>query len=85
MLKDNSWDAPEAVELPAWWKTLSKCDIPATAINLFIYIILQLSTYHSHAPQTPMLFQPHFSRRTSATDLPRPGEVQLVGPWSLDF
>ncbi|XMA13705.1 hypothetical protein WAI453_006496 [Rhynchosporium graminicola] len=34
MLQAKSWDAPEAVELPAWWKTLSKFDISATAITL---------------------------------------------------
>ena len=34
MLEANGWDAPEAVELTKWWKTLSKCDIPATAIDL---------------------------------------------------
>ncbi|CZR63633.1 uncharacterized protein PAC_13530 [Phialocephala subalpina] len=34
MLEANGWDAPEAVELTKWWKTLSKCDIPATAIAL---------------------------------------------------
>lgn len=34
MLKANGWDAPEAVELTEWRKTLSKCDIPATAIAL---------------------------------------------------
>ena len=34
MLEANGWDAPEAVELTRWWKTLSKCDIPATAIAL---------------------------------------------------
>ncbi|KAH6692753.1 hypothetical protein BKA61DRAFT_451556, partial [Leptodontidium sp. MPI-SDFR-AT-0119] len=34
MLEANGWDTPEAVELDEWWKTLSKCDIPATAIAL---------------------------------------------------
>jgi hypothetical protein len=34
VLEANGWDAPEAVELTKWWKTLSKCDIPATAIAL---------------------------------------------------
>jgi hypothetical protein len=34
MLEANSWDAPEAVELSKWWKALSKCDIPTTAIAL---------------------------------------------------
>ncbi|KFX99920.1 hypothetical protein V490_01571 [Pseudogymnoascus sp. VKM F-3557] len=34
MLEANGWDAPEAVELTKWWTTLSKCDIPATAIAL---------------------------------------------------
>ena len=34
MLEAHGWDAPEAVEITAWWKTLSKCDIPATAIAL---------------------------------------------------
>jgi hypothetical protein len=34
MLETNGWDAPEAVELTKWWQTLSKCDIPATAIDL---------------------------------------------------
>ncbi|KAH8674394.1 hypothetical protein BGZ60DRAFT_403819, partial [Tricladium varicosporioides] len=34
ILEANGWDAPEAVELTIWWKTLSKCDIPATAIAL---------------------------------------------------
>ncbi|KFY23471.1 hypothetical protein V491_02522 [Pseudogymnoascus sp. VKM F-3775] len=34
MLEANGRDAPEAVELTKWWTTLSKCDIPATAIAL---------------------------------------------------
>jgi hypothetical protein len=34
MLEANGWDAPEAVELTKWWKTLSKCDIPAAATAL---------------------------------------------------
>jgi hypothetical protein len=34
MLEANGWDAPEAVELSKWWKALSKCDIPPTAIAL---------------------------------------------------
>ncbi|KFY19054.1 hypothetical protein V493_08173 [Pseudogymnoascus sp. VKM F-4281 (FW-2241)] len=34
MLEASGWDAPEAVELTKWWTTLSKCDIPATAIAL---------------------------------------------------
>lgn len=34
MLEANGWDAPEAVELTKWWKPLSKCDIPTTAISL---------------------------------------------------
>ncbi|OBT59816.1 hypothetical protein VE03_10700 [Pseudogymnoascus sp. 23342-1-I1] len=34
MLEVNGWDAPEAVELTMWRTTLSKCDIPATAITL---------------------------------------------------
>lgn len=32
MSEANGWDAPEAVEPTKWWKTLSKCDIPAAAI-----------------------------------------------------
>jgi hypothetical protein len=34
MLEANGWDAPEAVELTEWWKTLSKYHIPATAVAL---------------------------------------------------
>jgi hypothetical protein len=34
MLEANGWDVPEVVELTKWWRTLSKCDIPVTAIAL---------------------------------------------------
>ncbi|KAF8853500.1 hypothetical protein BDZ45DRAFT_76595 [Acephala macrosclerotiorum] len=34
MLEAKGWDASEAVELTKWWKTLSKCDIPAAATAL---------------------------------------------------
>jgi hypothetical protein len=34
ILEANGWDAPEAVELTKWCTTLSKRDIPATAIAL---------------------------------------------------
>jgi hypothetical protein len=34
MLEAHGWDAPEGVELTKWRKTLSKCDIPPTAIAL---------------------------------------------------
>ncbi|KAH6675970.1 hypothetical protein B0J14DRAFT_561664 [Halenospora varia] len=34
MLEANGWEAPEAVELTEWWKTLSKYHIPTTAIAL---------------------------------------------------
>ncbi|KAF4631565.1 hypothetical protein G7Y89_g6566 [Cudoniella acicularis] len=34
LLEANGWEAPEAVELTEWWKTLSKYNIPTTAIDL---------------------------------------------------
>jgi hypothetical protein len=34
ILEANGWDAPEAVELTRWYTTLSKRDIPTTAIAL---------------------------------------------------
>lgn len=34
MLEASGWDAPEAVELSKWWRTISKCNIPAAATLL---------------------------------------------------
>jgi hypothetical protein len=53
-LEANGWDAPEAVELSKWCTTLSKCDIPATAITL------------SHGQSLAVLFERAISIRHCA-------------------
>jgi phenylpropionate dioxygenase-like ring-hydroxylating dioxygenase large terminal subunit len=54
MLEANGWDASEAVELTKWWKTLSKCDIPAAATAL------------SHGQSLAVLFKRAISIRNCA-------------------
>lgn len=72
MLEANGWDAPEAVELTKWWRTLSKCDIPATAIAL------------SHGQSLAVLFKRALSIRHCAVHRRPRIPVKKVGEMVRD-
>jgi hypothetical protein len=72
LLEANGWDVPEAVELTKWWKTLSKCDIPTTAIAL------------SHGQSLAVLFKRAISIRHCAVHRRPRIPVKKVGEMVRD-